>query len=377
MACIVSADSHVMEPGDLWEGRLDRKFRDNSPRVAPNDKGALLFSAPGVRPFPVALGFGIGLNGQKLHDHMGNFKGYEESGRRSGWVPQERLKDQDVDGVFAEVMYTTLGMPLFGLPDLDLQLNCFKVYNDFVTEYCSCAPKRLCGVCLISLVDIAEGVKELQRCAKMGFRAAQVWGVSPADRPYYLEEYDPFWAAAQEADMPISLHVATGKNQAPTPTAPEIKLGSAAMLMTRMDTINGIQRTLMAFIYGGVLDRFPNLKLVSAEHDAGWAGHFVHRIDRQYEKWASANDQKLKLHPSDYMRRNVWITFQDDPVAGVTAKFYGENNFMWGSDFPHSDATWPHSREAIARSMEGVPGYVQRKITSLNAARLYKMELPE
>jgi predicted TIM-barrel fold metal-dependent hydrolase len=375
MATIVSADSHVMEPGDLWQERLDRKYRDNSPRVAQGDKGALQFQAPGVRPFPVALGFGIGLNGQQLHDHMANFKGYEESGRRSGWDPIERLKDQDVDGVYAEVMYTTLGMPLFGLPDLELQLACFRVYNDYVKQYCSAAPKRLYGVALTSLVDINEGVKELKRCAAMGFRAAQIWGVSPVDKPYYLEEYEPYWAAAQEHGMAISLHVATGKNQAPVTGGPQMKLGSAQQLMTRMDTIHGIQVTLLNFIYGGVFDRFPGLQVVSAEHDAGWVPHFVHRIDRQYEKWASSNDKKLKLKPSDYMRRNVHVTFQDDPVAGIAAKFYGEDNFMWGSDFPHSDATWPHSREAIDRSMEGVPQYIRRKITCMNAARLYGMDL--
>jgi uncharacterized protein len=375
MTTIVSADSHVMEPGDLWLQRLDKKFRENAPRVAPTENGALFFQAPGVRPFPVALGFGIGLNGQQLHDHMAKFKGYEESGRRSGWDPIERLKDQDVDGVGVEVMYTTLGMPLFGLPDLEMQLECFRVYNDYVKEYCAAAPNRLYGIALTSLVDIGEGVKELKRCAAMGFKGVQIWGVSPADKPYYLEDYNPFWAAAQEHGMAVSLHVATGKNQAPAPSGPEMRLGSATQLMTRMDTIHGIQRTLLAFIYGGVLDRFPGLKLVSAEHDAGWVAHLVHRIDRQYEKWASANDKRLKLKPSDYMRRNVYVTFQDDPVAGITAKFYGEDNFMWGSDFPHSDATWPHSLAAIDRSMEGVPYYIRRKICSRNAARLYGMDL--
>ena len=283
MTTIVSADSHVMEPGNLWRERLDKRYRENSPHVAPNENGALFFEAPGVRPFPVALGFGIGLNGQQLHDHMAKFKGYEESGRRSGWDPIERLKDQDVDGVGAEVMYTTLGMPLFGLTDLELQLACFRVYNDYVKEYCAASPKRLYGVALTSLVDIAEGVKELKRCAAMGFRGAQIWGVSPVDRPYYLKDYEPYWEAAQEYKMAISLHVATGKNQAPTPSGPEMRLGSAQQLMTRMDTIHGIQKTLLNFIYGGVFDRFPDLQVVSAEHDAGWVPHFVHRIDRQYE----------------------------------------------------------------------------------------------
>jgi len=129
-------------------------------------------------------------------------------------------------------------------------------------------------------------------------------------------------------------------------------------------------------VFGGVFDRFPDLKIISAEHDAGWAAHMVHRMDRQYEKWASDNEKSLKLQPSDYFRRNLMVTFQDDPVAGITARFYGEDNFMWGSDYPHSDATWPNSRAAIARSMAGVPEDVAKKITSANAAKLYRMDLP-
>ena len=375
MTGIVSADSHVMEPGDLWQRRLDRKYRDNGPRVSLTDAGVLLFSAPGVRPFPVAMGFGMGLNGQELYEHVSKAKSYD-SAPAGGWDPIARLKDQDVDGVTAEVMYTTLGMPLFGMDDLELQMACFRVYNDFVSEYCSAAPQRLYGVCLVPLSDIGEAVKELQRCAKAGFRGAQIWGVPPAERPYHDTDYDPFWAAAQELKMPLSLHVATGKSFNEAPRNPEKPLPRMQMLMTRMNTIHDVQKSILQFIFGGVFDRFPNLRIISAEHDAGWAAHMVHRMDRQYEKWASGNEKTLKLHPSDYFRRNVSVTFQDDPVAGLTAKFYGEDNFMWGSDYPHSDATWPNSRAAIARSMAGVPEDVARKITSSNAAKLYRMELP-
>jgi predicted TIM-barrel fold metal-dependent hydrolase len=375
MTGIVSADSHVMEPGDLWQRRLDRKYRDNGPRVSLTDAGVLLFSAPGVRPFPVAMGFGMGLNGQELYEHVSKAKSYD-SAPAGGWDPIARLKDQDVDGVTAEVMYTTLGMPLFGMDDLELQMACFRVYNDFVSEYCSAAPQRLYGVCLVPLSDIGEAVKELQRCAKAGFRGAQIWGVPPAERPYHDIDYDPFWAAAQELKMPLSLHVATGKSFNEAPRNPEKPLPRMQMLMTRMNTIHDVQKSILQFIFGGVFDRFPNLRIISAEHDAGWAAHMVHRMDRQYEKWASGNEKTLKLHPSDYFRRNVSFTFQDDPVAGITAKFYGEDNFMWGSDYPHSDATWPNSRAAIARSMAGVPEDVARKITSSNAAKLYRMELP-
>ena len=375
MTGIVSADSHVMEPGDLWQQRLDRKYRDNGPRVNLTDSGVLLFSAPGVRPFPVAMGFGMGLNGQELYEHVSKAKSYD-SAPAGGWDPIARLKDQDVDGVTAEVMYTTLGMPLFGMDDLELQMACFRVYNDFVSEYCSAAPQRLYGVCLVPLSDIGEAVKELQRCAKAGFRGAQIWGVPPAERPYFDTDYDPFWAAAQELRMPLSLHVATGKSFNEAPRNPEKPLPRMQMLMTRMNTIHDVQKSILQFVFGGVFDRFPDLKIISAEHDAGWAAHMVHRMDRQYEKWASGNEKTLKLHPSDYFRRNVSVTFQDDPVAGITAKFYGEDNFMWGSDYPHSDATWPHSRAAIARSMAGVPEDVARKITSSNAAKLYRMELP-
>src|SRR5208283_4304390 len=135
---VVSADSHVMEPPTLWTERLDRKFQDRAPKVVKNESGTFSFVAPGIVPFPVAAVFGIGKSGAELKEHL--TKGYEAA-RPSGWDPAERLKDQDIDGVRAEVLYTTLGMPLFGLDDDELRRACFAVYNDWVGQFRSYNPK--------------------------------------------------------------------------------------------------------------------------------------------------------------------------------------------------------------------------------------------
>src|ERR1700683_3530348 len=130
---VISADSHMMEPADLWETRLDHKFSDRAPKVVRNERGkGYLCVAPGVRPFPVAGGFGIGKSGEELKEHLQN--GYEAA-RPSRWDPGERLKGQDIPGAHAQVIYTTLGMPLFGLDDDELRRACFGVYNEWVAEF--------------------------------------------------------------------------------------------------------------------------------------------------------------------------------------------------------------------------------------------------
>src|SRR5713101_47734 len=231
---VVSADSHMMEPADLWETRLDKKFRERAPKVVKNsDKPGLVFVAEGIRPFPVAGGFGAGRSGEELKDHL--TKGYEAA-RPSGWDPVERVKDQDIDGVEAEVLYTTLGMPLFGLEDGNLQRACFASYNDWVAEFCAQNPKRLYGISLISLEDIDEGVKELERTHKNGMRGAMIWGSPPADKPYSSRIYDKLWQAASELHMPLSLHVITGKGKESQISFDEISTGY-------MNLIHEVQRS--------------------------------------------------------------------------------------------------------------------------------------
>ncbi|MBV8454246.1 MAG: amidohydrolase [Deltaproteobacteria bacterium] len=367
---LISADSHVMEPLGFWEERLDQTFRDRAPKVvARPDGNGLLFTAPGINPFPVAGGFGIGKSGAELKEHLK--KGYEAA-RPSGWDPAERIKDQDVDGVEAEVLYTTLGMPLFGLKDPDLQRACFHVYNEWLADFCSYNPKRLIGTALISLEDIPAGVKELEYCAKKGLRGAMIWGSPPEDRPYSSRVYDSLWQAASDLHMPLSLHVITGKGkESQTGDAFEGAKNKPSIGEFYANLIHEVQRSLSSIIFGGVLERFPKLIIISAENDVGWIPHYMYRLDHAYDKFNSLLNEPLPMKPSDYIRRQMFATFQDDPVGPAAYKLFGPTNYMWASDFPHTDSTWPESRKVVERDFAGVPEDVKRKIVFENAAQLY------
>ena len=370
---LISADSHVMEPADFWEKRLDRKFRDRAPRVvARSDGPGYIFTAPGINPFPVAGGFGTGRSGEDLKEHMKH--GYEAA-RPSGWDPAERVKDQDVDGVEAEVLYTTLGMPLFALQDADLQRACFHAYNEWLGEFCAYNPKRLIGTGLVSLEDIDLGVKELEYCAKQGLRGAMIWGSPPEDRPYSSRVYDSLWQAASENHIPLSLHVITGKGkESDSGTVTDAFLSKkpkASLGEFYANLIHEVQRSLSSIIFGGVLERFPKLIIVSAENDVGWIPHYMYRLDHAYEKFNALMSQPLPMKPSDYIRRQLFATFQDDPVGPAAYKLFGSTNYMWASDFPHTDSTWPESRKVVERDFAGVPEDVRRKIVFENADKLY------
>jgi predicted TIM-barrel fold metal-dependent hydrolase len=287
--------------------------------------------------------------------------------RPGGWDPAERVKDMDLDGVEADVIYTTLGFRQFWLTDGTLQRACFRVYNDWLADYCAYAPNRLAGLALISLYDVAEGVKELRRCAARGLKGALIWVSPPADRPYSSPDYDPFWAEAQDLGMPISLHSITGMG-------PESRLAIKNPLdrYVRSTVLcHEVQRTLVVLIFSGVLERFANLKLVSAENEVGWLPFFLQKLDQSQEEYRYLYPAPLKLKPSEYFRRQVFATFIDDPVGVASREFVGVENIMWSSDYPHTVSTWPHSREVVERDFKGVPEGEKRQMVRENVARLY------
>ncbi len=372
---VVSADSHMTEPIDLWTERIDRRFRDRAPHVIenPGEGPRFLFVAEDAPAFPIAGGFAAGRAGKELQEMMG--KGYEAA-RPSGWDPVARIEDQDLDGIDAEVLYPSLGMTLFSMTDGELQRACFDVYNRWLAEFCGHDPRRLYGVGLLSLEDVHAAVEDLETVAGLGMRGLMIWGSPPPERPYTDPSYDPLWKAASEAGLPVSLHIIAGRGRVSTSVTQVIGQGAPAHAgIWYMQVIAEIQESLAALIFSGVLERYPGLRIVSAENDAGWLPHFCYRMDHVYDKHHEIWKYSTPLRPSEYVKRQVHATFQDDHTGPAAHTHFGADNFMWASDFPHSDSTFPESRAWIERNFAGVPADVRRKIVHDNAVALYRMDV--
>jgi predicted TIM-barrel fold metal-dependent hydrolase len=371
---LISSDSHVSEPPDLWVERIDTKYRDRAPRVVLNPEGqeGAYFVYEGYPPHNLAIGLGAGRTPEELAAFLKT--GTYADARPGGWDPAQRLPDMELDGVEAEVLYTTLGFRLFWLKDAALQRACFRVYNDWLAAYCSYAPRRLKGLALISLYDPKEGAQELERCAKLGLKGAMIWCSPPADQPYSSEIYDPFWAAAQDLDMPVSLHAITGMERIPW------EYGAEKRAMRSTVTPHEIEKSFSVLILSGVLERFPRLKIVSAENNCGWLPYYLQRMDRGFARFGPSGTvtpwpTKLTLKPSEYFRRQMYCTFIDDSFGVASRHWIGVDNVMWSSDYPHTASTWPHSRDIIERDFKDVSEVEKRKIVRENVAQLYGFDL--
>ena len=290
-----------------------------------------------------------------------------------GWDPVERLKDQDHDGVEGEVLYTTLGFRLFWLQDAGLQRACFRVYNDWLAEFCSHSPQRLVGLALISLYKVDEARAELRRIAAMGHRGAMIWLSPPAGAPPYSSTvYDPFWAEAQELGIPLVLHENTGG--AESRLSPSSYWDESISLGTIVRP-HEIQRTLGVLILSGVLDRFPELKIVSAENGTDWLPWFVGRVEMSAAR-AGSYPTRLSLQPIDYLRRQIYFTYIDEPHAVANRGVIGTDRLMFSTDYPHSASTWPRSMQVVERDMAGVPPEERRQLIHDNVLATFNIAAP-
>jgi len=362
---VISADSHVVEPLDLWTTRCDARYRERVPRLVREVDGRRgnFVVCEDALPVPLEAFCSAGLSSDELK------RAFEDGAlavRAGGSDPAARLPDMAADGVAAEVLYPSVALQAFRVRDAALQRACFRVYNDWLADFCAAAPERLVGVALISLFDVAEGVRELERARARGLRGAMVWAAPPAGDSYARPAYEPFWAAAEAAGMPVSLHLGTTQELA----APGESIAVAFML-----TILPVQRALSQTILGGVLQRHPGLRLVSVENEIGWLPHFLARMDHGAAKYRQVAGLTLDEPPSSTFRRQVRATFQEDRIGVEARERIGVETLMWASDYPHSDSTWPRSQEVIARDLADVPADERRKILAANVAALYGIPL--
>jgi predicted TIM-barrel fold metal-dependent hydrolase len=378
---ILSSDSHVMEPPDLWSKRIAPEFAEGAPQFVA-DETADWWYQEGRRV--VSMGAGIQAGAKfRPEESEWRFKPYE--GRFAdvcpgAYEPRARLKDMDQDGIEVEVVYPTVGLPLFRMQGTALTNEVFRCYNDWLAEFCAASPSRLKGIAMINLDEVETGTAELERSAKLGLSGAMIAVSPPPGLSYALPVYEPFWAAAANLGMPLSLHLATERPAAslnPDRSVPLVQAtsGSLGELAIRVSLA---ELAIANLIYAGVFERYPDLKVGVVEHSLAWAAAFIQTMDNDYSSrpWREGRHMfKNEAMPSDFFHRNVFVSFQDDPLGVQLRSIIGLENLAWGSDFPHPDSTFPQSRRILQRNLEGVPDDEVAKIVGENTARWYGIPL--
>jgi predicted TIM-barrel fold metal-dependent hydrolase len=279
-----------------------------------------------------------------------------------------------IDGVSSEVLYATRGMTLFRIEDIGLQEACVRVFNDWLVEYCQTHPERLIGIGLVSLYDIDNAVRELERCRNAGLRGAMIWQNPPEELPFSSSHYDPFWSAAQELDMPVSLHILTGHGYMKRPQTRE---GTEHYRSSVNTKLGEIMDSLFDLIFYKALDRFPNLRLVLVENEIGWLPFALQQwgyyLSRNRDREPGPAPDKM---PIEYLADQLFATFFNDAVGTRYLSSWGADACMWSNDYPHANSTWPRSREVIAEHLGHLPSDVRTNVLSANVARLYDLQLP-
>ncbi|PYO24424.1 MAG: hypothetical protein DMD85_07045 [Candidatus Rokuibacteriota bacterium] len=375
---LISADSHIVEPPDLYTTRIEPRFRERSPRLE-------RLETPTGRKFdswvidgqPVGTLGAVMQAGQRFEDPSQiDFLGVWEDVRLGAYDPQALVKENEMDGVWGSCLQPSQGLFWYRIPDSAMLTAICRVYNDWIAEFCKPFPDRLKGIAMLNVDDVEEACHELERCAKLGLVGAFIPVAPLADRPYRHPIYERLWWTAQDLGLPLLLHIGTPRGGVP---GCEFTMNLGELTGAgRSTTDYWVRYSLGAMIFAGVFDRHPKLKVGSVEHEAAWIPHWLKQMDFTYRErpvftkgWRS----KEGLLPSEYWRRNMFVEFMEDDLGVQLRDAIGVDTMLWGSDFPHAESTWPKSREFLDRMFAGVPAPDTRKITAENAARLFGFEL--
>lgn len=358
---VISGDSHVMEPPDLWSKTLSARFGDRTPRLMSEWRGVrgrFFFTGNQVR-------------------NLGDIEKDAETrgGVEAGYIPEKRIAFQDEAGVACEVMYTSAMLAQMRSKDPEVLREAAKVYNDWIFEFCSYDIKRLVPIAMIPMHDVAWAVAELNRNLARGFKGAMINMGAPSGQPAYRDpSYDPFWARASEAAAPITLHSGTGSFPDPFhfATAKEREESPGVLL-------NGYGEIMIVlandFIYGGLLDRFPKLAVVCSEFELSWIPHFLWRLDQMQGSMSHRlNLRQLKERASDYMKSRVYHGTIDDDHAAHTIGLIGASQVIWGSDYPHVRSISLNAPKILERHFSALTAVDRAKVVAGNARALYRLQ---
>ena len=376
---VISADGHVMEPPDMWERYLPKRFQDRAPRVVKDLEGGDAWElSPGAPPMPIGLVVNEGDWGRRYEENRWYGCTYDTV-RQGAFSGKHRVEEQDIDGVDAEVIFPSQRtMAAFmAQEDDDYHLAGLDAYNTWLhEEFTAVDQSRFISLAQMPAVDCSTAVSWLREAKAGGFRGVIV-SAYPSGNATLSRDDDPFWEAAQEEAMPVHIHSGlsqAGKRRtAGAFKAEAVRTGGPPGLESMGGPVAQASGFMSEFIYSGMFDRFPGLQMVAAECGAGWIPHFLEHMDDHWWRNRVWTGSKLRDLPSTYFRRNWMVTFIREPFAVAVRHHIGVDNMMWSTDYPHHRHDWPYSRRVIEESFLGVPEWEKKRMICGNAENLYHL----
>lgn len=346
---LISADSHVDVSADQIRAHLPARLRDVfDDAVAEFRQGE--FELRGEERKTIAQTWG-----------------HAAAGRPGHADPVERLHDMDTDGVDAEVLYSELSaFRAFHLMREGWN-DAVRAFNECLADFASVDPKRLLVSYQLSPIDIDYAVTEVERLAAAGAKSVHLPNY-PAELgfpDYHDERYYPLWAALQDAEIPISQHLGPKNSlydvyrRDPTPQRG---------IFTTLPAM-AIAENIGFWILTGTLERFPRLRIVFVEPGITWVPYYLQAMDKNFK--GTYDYPGVKELPSTYFRRQMYLTFMNDPIGVRHRHEVGVENILWSTDYPHPATTWPRSREILDQQMVDVPADERALMVCGNAQRLY------
>ncbi len=382
---IVDADCHILEPPDIWTNWLPERFQDKAPKLVQDAQGGdAWLTAVGGDPDPIGLTATPGMP----YDQFRWFGVTYEEARAGCYNGAARLSDMDIDGVWAEVLFPpqrTMSHFL-GDDDDEFVLAGVEAYNNFLfEEFCAPDPKRLVGLAQVPSLGIDVAVDSVRKAAARGAKGVLIsnW---PSGNASLSRDDDPFWAAAVDEGLPVSIHInIISRAQRSRSRKAAASSGNALYDMsseaTRAKAIGGMSHVfsmaagnITSMLFTGVFDRFPELQVAWIETGVGWLPHFIECLDDRYWRNRSWGDLPIEHAPSFYWYRNNAASFILDRSGIALRHQVGVENMMWSSDYPHHGNDWPYSRKVIEETMNAIPFEEQAAIVGGNAARIWNLD---
>jgi predicted TIM-barrel fold metal-dependent hydrolase len=388
---LVSSDGHLEVRPERWTPRMPARLRELAPRTVVLPEGGDAFLVPGQPPRPVPF---LDLRAGRTNETWEPFGLTVEETAGVG-PPEQRVKEQDVDGLEAEVLFPNmqLGPRLWRtMTDDDAYRAVVRAYNDWLgEEYCPVAPDRLIGLGVIPWTSLDDAIAELDHCAKLGLPGVNL-GVYPSGRGYPTPGDDRFWAAAIDLGMPLTVHVAYDR-QGPRATQPTFeypnadpkviaKLGGRTLVewvaLPFLGTAPAM--SLAQMVLSGVFDRLPKLQIFFAETRLGWVPFWMEEADYWYERhrhWSERllGFKPLRRRPSEYVQQHIHFSVQHVERVAVELRHHmGVGHVMFATDFPHIECDWPNTRPFAERLFAGVPADEAFRIAASNVIEFFRLQ---